>query len=194
MHDYSTDLPRSTSSRKTRLLSNRSGNRDISAGVNQWTDSTSAGFGLGCRVVAPIRPPPGQLDFPGGDALPEPPRRTNGDAKFLADLADKGFRFAFARFDPSAGKAVGQRGNDAPGAANDEHLLAAEDDCHGPAAARIVGYGVHSAYAITAAPVCPVRAFHVRNQPASRSVPTGWAKSAAEKWSATTARSRRTWR
>ena len=66
------------------------------------------------RLVVEVRPPPGQLDFPGGDALPEPPRRADGDAKFLADLADKGFRFTFARLDPSAGKAVGQRGDELP--------------------------------------------------------------------------------
>ena len=126
-------------SRNSRLLANKSGSCDISAGVNQWIDSTSAGLGTGVASGGDFDQPPCQLDLPGGHALPKPPQRPDRDADLLAELAHQCLLFRFARLDAAAGKTVDQRRDDRSGTANHQHPAVADRDADDAAAAGIVG-------------------------------------------------------
>ena len=104
-------------------------------------DLARVGHGHGRPVH--VGKPPGEMDLPGGHALPEPPQGTDRNANFLVHLADDRRLFRFAVFDAAAGKTIGQRGDHVPGAADHQHSAFPDDNCHRAAAAGSFGNLFH---------------------------------------------------
>ena len=61
------------------------GNRRMPSGVYQSQAATSAGFGTGIGPGRQSDQPPGQLDPPRGDAVPDPPQRHDVEPEVLRE-------------------------------------------------------------------------------------------------------------